>query len=172
MTPEQYKDHIQEQIKESTEKIKKAKHMTRLGVLLTAILWVGSLLIGILSKDIQQVDWLIFITSTLFGLSMYADAFSIYNLSLTQEEKDRMAFPNYLDKYNYVKHRQYWIFYRPSIRTSYTFFDEEFNIVIRDLHLKRTYQESLNNELYNLDNDNFDKSDLVIDKLLTEIDML
>lgn len=172
MTPEQYNEQIQEKINEHMQKINHTRIWIHRSIAMMAILWSLAILLGIIRNNLDDLTWLILPLSVMFAVTMYADAFSIYNHVLTKEEQDVVRFPMYLDQYKHVKYKNYWIFFKPSIRSSYTFFDEEFNIVIRDLHLKRTYQKSLNNELYNLDNDNFDKSDLVIDKLLTEIDML
>lgn len=172
MTPNEYNEQAKNKAIGLNKKIENIrKKLNIINAILGTIYIVGFILILAFVKDIHSIEIPFFILTAVFATTMLADMCSLYMYTLTDEDKDTLLYINIFKNYDYVKYNGFWIFYQPGLRSTYYFLDKDFDIIIRNLHLKPGYQKQLNNELNAISRGESLDSNASINKLIQEINI-
>lgn len=172
MTPDEFNIIAEKKATELNSKIKVLKHKLNVAIGIIAIIYVIALIVSFtVFENLKTVEIPLYILSAIFAAALLADMFSLYMYILDDKDKDTLLFVHIFKTYDYVQYQDFWIFYQPGLRSTYYFLDKDFDVIIRNLHLKPGYQKQLNNELNAIGRDEVIDKDASINKLIKEINI-
>lgn len=172
MTPEEFNSIAEKKATELNSKIKEIRHKLNVAIGIIAIIYVIALIVSFtVFENLKTVEIPLCILSAIFAAALLADMFSVYMYTLNENDKDILLFVHIFKSYDYVHYQGFWIFYQPGLRSTYYFLDKDFDVIIRNLHLKPGYQKQLNNELNAIGRDEVIDKDASINKLIKEINI-